>query len=262
MSLVVRDATPGDYDVFARLFPQLHVPDPLLSAAQFAEQMLPHTVIADDGAPVGYAHWRFYGATAHVVHVVVDARARHRGVGRALMHEIRRRAVARGASRWYLNVKADNAPAIALYERMGMSLEQRGWSMHTDWAALRALPRVTRSLAIELSDDAISRFASDHGLDPERLALVRRRPAVVFAALRDDGGTCAIAAFDPGFPSIHPIVVARPDYAPALFDALFPHARQPEVYVPVEGDVALATAIRRGGAKLRHEILRMAAPLP
>jgi N-acetylglutamate synthase-like GNAT family acetyltransferase len=261
VSLSARDATHADYAVFARLFPALKVPDPLPTATQFEQQMLPNVVIAEDGEPVGYVHWRFYGETAHVAHVVVDARARGRGVGRALMEEVRRRAVAHGCSRWYLNVKSDNAPAIQLYERAGLSLEQRGWLMVADWSALRALPGSTGTLRFEPSADEASQFARDHGIDPERLALVRARPGVTFAALRDEAGTCALAAFDPTFPSIYPVAVTHPGHARPLFEAFLPHARHLHVNVVVEGNAALADALRSGGAKLHFEILRMGASL-
>jgi GNAT superfamily N-acetyltransferase len=261
MSLLVRDATTADYDAFTRLFPALQVPDPLLTPAQFEEQMLPNVVIADDGESVGYAHWRIYGTTVHLVHLVVDASARRRGVGRMLIDEVRRRALTKGCSRLYLNVKADNATAIHLYERSGLSFEQRGWSMVADWSALLALPRSTGALEFEPSAEATSQFARDHGIDPERLALVRARSGVVFVALRAEDGTCAIAAFDPTFPGIYPIAVRNPEHARPLFEALLPHARHLHVNIFVEGNAALADALRHGGAKPHFEILRMGASL-
>jgi len=206
----VRDGTIADYEVFARLSPALGIPDPLLTTAQFEEQMLPNVVIAEDGEPVGYAHWRYYGATVHVVHVVVEEQVRRRGVGRLMLEEVRRRAVARGCSRWYLNVKTDNAPAMRLYERSGFSVEQRGWSIVADWSVLRTLAGSTSALRFEPSAEDAGRFAREHGLDPDRLALVRARSGVVSVALRDDAGLCAIAAFDPAFPGIPAIAVARP----------------------------------------------------
>jgi ribosomal protein S18 acetylase RimI-like enzyme len=261
MSLSARDATTADYGVFARLFPALQVPDPLLTEAQFEEQMLPNVVIAEDGEPVGYAHWRFYGATVHVVHLVVDTHARRRGAGRLLMEEVRRRAVAKGCARWYLNVKADNVPAIQLYERTGLSVEQRGWSIVADWSALKMLEGSTGLVRFEPSAEEASQFAREHRIDPERLALVRGRSGVVFVALRDDTGMCALAAFDPAFPGIYPIAVTRPGYARPLFEALFPYARQPHVNIFVEGNDALSDALRNRGAKLHSEIFRMGAPL-
>ena len=262
MNLLARDATTADYELFARLFPALEVPDPVLTTAQFEEHMLPNVVVAEDGQqPLGYAHWRFYGATVHVVHVVVEANARRRGVGHFLMEEVRRRASAKGCTRWYLNVKAENTPAMRLYERSGLSVEQRGWSMLAAWSVLRALQGPTNIRKSEPSPEEVSRFARQHGLDPERLALVRARPGVVFVALRDDAGTCALAAFDPAFPSLYPIAVTRPAHARPLFDALFPHARDPHVNIFVEGNAALAEALHQVGAKLNFETLRMGASL-
>ena len=80
-------------------------------------------------------------------------------------------------------------------------------------------------------------------------------------ALRDEAGTCALAAFDPAFPGIYPIAVTRPEHAKPLLEALRPHARQPHVNVFVEGNAALAEALRNRGAKLHFEILRMGASL-
>jgi ribosomal-protein-alanine N-acetyltransferase len=261
MTLSIRDATRADYDVFARLFPELGVPDPLLTADQFAERMLPSVVIAEDPRPVGYAHWRFYGATAHVVHVIVDPGARRRGVGRLLMDEVRRRAVSAGSARLYLNVKSDNAAAIRLYERSGLSLEQRGWSMDDEWSVLRALPGSDDATRFEPTEAEVSRFSRQHHLEPERLALVRGRPGVVFVALRDEDGICAFAAFDPAFPGIYPIAVTRKEHAQPLFVALFPHARHSHVHLFVEGNAALAGALLAAGAKPNHETLRMGASL-
>jgi GNAT superfamily N-acetyltransferase len=263
MSLLVRDATPADYEVFARLFPELRVPDPVLTQAQFEERMLPNTIIATGGEPVetvGYANWRLYGTTAHVVHVVVDPRAWRRGVGRLMMEEIRRRVVARGATRWYLFVKADNEPAIRLYQHVGLALERRGWPTVANWSALKTLECSVGTSTFEPTLEEASRFARDHGVDPERLAIFWARAGAVFVALRDDAGICALATFDPAFPSICPILVTRPEYARPLFDLFFPHAQHPHVHLCVD-DAALADALFKCGAKLEYETLRMGAPL-
>jgi hypothetical protein len=55
--------------------------------------------------------------------------------------------------------------------------------------------------------------------------------------------------------------VARPEHAGPLFDALFPSAHDPHVNVFVEGNAALADGLRRVGATVDFEILRMGAPL-
>jgi GNAT superfamily N-acetyltransferase len=261
MTLSARDATKADYHVFARLFPALEIPDPLPTAAQFEGQFLPNVVIAEDGEAVGYVHWRFYETTVHLVHVVVDVQARHRGVGRRLMDEVRRRALAKGFTHWYLNVKADNVPAIRLYERLGLSVEQRGWAVVADWSDLEALGGSNGALRFEPSAEEASQFARQQGIDPERLAVIRARPGVVFVALHQEGRTCALAAFDPAFPVIYPIAVTRPEHAKTLFEALRSYARQPHVNVFVEGNAALADALRSSRAKLNFETLRMGASL-
>jgi [ribosomal protein S18]-alanine N-acetyltransferase len=263
MSLSIRDATVADYEVIARLQPALETPDPPVTVAQFAERMLPHVVLAcDELRPIGYAYWQFYGATAHVGHVVVGAEARRRGAGGLLMQELRRRASSNGCSRWYLNVKADNAVAIRLYERSGLMFEQRGWALVCEWVALRDLRGAPGPVTFDPSEEEVARFARQHTIDPERLAIVRARPGRIFVALRDAEGMCALAAFDPNFPGIYPIAVARPEHARALFDALSPQARAPHVNLFVEGNAALAGALRTVGAELIFETVRMGAPLP
>jgi ribosomal-protein-alanine N-acetyltransferase len=262
MSLSIRDATAADYDVVARLQPALESPDPPLTAAQFAQRMLPNVLLAcDDRRPIGYAHWQFYGATAHVGHIVVDADTRRRGAGRLLMQELRRRASAGGCTRWYLNVKVDNAVAIRLYERAGLVIEQRGWALVCDWVALRAIQGLRSPVIFEPPEEDLARFACQQTIDAQRLAFVRGRPGRVFVAMRDADGICALAAFDPDFPGIYPIAVARPEHARALFEALQPKARAPHVSIFVEGNAALAEALRMAGAKLSFEIFRMGAPL-
>lgn len=91
--------------------------------------------------------------------------------------------------------------------------------------------------------------------------MVRARPGVVFVALRDETGMCALAVFDPAFPGVYPIAVTRPEHAKPLFEVLRPHARQPHVTVFIEGNEALADALRDRGARLLFEILRMGASL-
>jgi ribosomal protein S18 acetylase RimI-like enzyme len=141
MDLTLRDATAQDYPVFARLFPALAVPDPLLSPEQFVSRMLPTVILVEDaGAPIGYAFWQIHGPRAHVVHVVVGEGTRGRGAGRALMDGVRQRVLAAGCSRWFLNVKQSNAPAVRLYEKCGLSIEQEGWGLRVDWSQLASLP--------------------------------------------------------------------------------------------------------------------------
>jgi GNAT superfamily N-acetyltransferase len=167
MNLSIRMATVADYDVFVRLHAALEVPDPPVSAEQFTHRMLPNVVLAcDDGAPIGYAHWLIYGTSAHLIQIVVDAAARRRGVGCLLMQDIRTRALTNGCTRWYLNVKVDNAAAIRLYQGAGLAMEQRGWAILGDWASLQDLPGTTGQLIYDAPEHDLARFAEQHAIDP------------------------------------------------------------------------------------------------
>lgn len=251
----MRDATPADYAAFARLFPLLGVPDPLPSSSHFERQMLPHTLVAEEGAhAVAYAHWRYYGATAHVVHIVVDVSARRRRVGAALMREMKRRFVEAGSTRWYLNVKRDNLAAIHLYERCGLAAESRGWSLRANWSDLLALPDASHATAFDPTRDEAAALATRLGVDADRLDVVRARAGNVFVALRDAGEGCAFAVFDPAFPGVYPLGVSAPAHARPLFEAIHPHARVAHTNVFVEGDSALAEVLlaRGGDAHVRN----------
>jgi GNAT superfamily N-acetyltransferase len=264
VAFVVRAATPLDYPVFARLFPELGVADPLLTPEQFAARMLPRVwILDDDGEACGYAFHQVYGPTAHVVHVVVDPQARGRRGGAVLLDEVRRQALAEGCTRWYLNVKQTNTAAIRLYERCGLAVESQGWAVSTTWAALATLPACAEDVAVDVprpeeDADVAARF----DLTPERIAQLRARPGEVLLALRSGGSSLvAFAGFDPAFPGVYPVLLARVELARPLFDALRPHARAPHVNVFVERDRALFDRLAAVGAELQHATYRMGAPL-
>ncbi|HET9656591.1 MAG TPA: ribosomal protein S18-alanine N-acetyltransferase [Kineosporiaceae bacterium] len=111
--------------------------DPLLPAEQelfgptawsaetfWSELAYPQTrwyVVAEDpaGALLGYAGLMAGGAEADVQTVAVLPAAQGRGLGRLLLRALIDEAVRRGASALLLEVRQDNAPAIALYRRFG-----------------------------------------------------------------------------------------------------------------------------------------------
>ncbi len=258
---VVRAAEVSDYPVIARLFPELKVADPIPGVELFTSQMLPRVVIAaEDDIPAGYAFWRCYGRTAHVGHVVVAPAARGRGLAGLLMEAVRERVRAEGCSRWYLNVKQDNAPALRAYERSGMVIEEDGWALDARWGELEALPRGGHSgrfesRVISPADDAS--IAERFELDVERIELLRQRPGVVLVASYDGASPVAFGAFDPSLPGVYPTCVAHADLAPLLLDSFRPHARHEHVHITVEGDRALYEALRATGADLRHAFHRM-----
>ncbi len=75
----------------------------------------------DDGTPVlaGYAGLLVPGPDADVQTIAVAPSAQGRGVGRLLLRSLVRQAALGGATGLLLEVRADNAPAIALYTQEG-----------------------------------------------------------------------------------------------------------------------------------------------
>jgi GNAT superfamily N-acetyltransferase len=263
MAFSVRMATDADYPVFCRLVPELAVPDPVPSAEDFAA-MLPRIVILEeDGAALGYAFWQIYGKATHVVHVVVDPRARGRRGGEALLGEVRRRATRAGCTRWSLNVKQDNRAAIRLYERCGFSVVQEGWGIRTTWVALASIPgaghRLTVHPLVDATDDRT--IATLFGIEVERIAHLRARPREVLLILRNGEEIVAFAGFAPAYPGIYPIRVKAIDLARPLFDALRPYAAVDHVYLSVEGDRPLFELLQAHGATLEHAMFRMHADI-
>lgn len=74
---------------------------------------------ADDGTLLGYAGLMCPGAEADVQTVAVAPAARGRGLGGRLLDALVAEAARRGATSVLLEVRADNAPAIALYASRG-----------------------------------------------------------------------------------------------------------------------------------------------
>jgi GNAT superfamily N-acetyltransferase len=248
--------------MFTRLFSELAIDDPLPTKAYFADQMAPWVVVAEhEGEPAAYAYLQTYGETAHVVQVVVDPRARGRGVGRALMAAVRERAVREGCTRWYLNVKRGNDSAIALYKNMGLKLEHESIALRLPFARIGEIEGakgITTFVPNEEEDEAISAAL---GVPKERIRRLRAKPGHVLLCLREGDKPVAFAAFDVPFPRAYPFRTQTAAFARPLLDALRNHARTDYVHLCVEGDPDLAQALVAIGARVTVELVQMSANL-
>lgn len=137
----VRLARRGDQDALVALeriawtaqsgFPSVIQASSLPGASFFSESNPPHIhLVAElDGAVVGYIRLKPptpLPENAHVVHVsgiAVHPEARRRGVAAALLTAAEPFARSCGAVKISLRVLGTNAPAIALYERLGYERE-------------------------------------------------------------------------------------------------------------------------------------------
>jgi ribosomal protein S18 acetylase RimI-like enzyme len=260
----LRPARNEDYASFARLFPELATDDPVPDAARYERDLVSSMLLAETaGAVSGYLYYQVLEGLLYVRHIVVAPEARRSGVGRALMGAARELGRAGGATRWCLNVKPGNAPAIALYERCGLVKGYRTNALRVDWSATERLPAspATKVRPIEPSDDA--RVEAEAKVVPGLLQDARKRGGRVLLVAEDGASVTGAAIFDPGFPGAYPFKAARPDVAFTILHAMKPHARSTDTYVGVviEDQAAVARALLDAGATLRFEIDHMSGPL-
>jgi len=71
--------------------------------------------------PDGFVLARVAGGEAEILTLAVAPRARGKGLGRALLCEAIAKAERQGAGAMFLEVSADNRPALALYARLGFA---------------------------------------------------------------------------------------------------------------------------------------------
>ena len=81
-------------------------------------------VLADEkNSVIGYANFRFLAGEGELMRIAVHGACRGRGYGRLLMERLLREAEEENVEDITLEVRASNAPAIALYEAYGFQKE-------------------------------------------------------------------------------------------------------------------------------------------
>jgi GNAT superfamily N-acetyltransferase len=153
----VRPATPEDGPVIRSMANELAdhegLPRPTAFTDEAARAMLAgstpkmRALIAEsDGEALGsvtytYVYWPWHGQELiYVDDLIVREMARGRGVGRAIMHEIARIALAEGRRvRW--EVTPDNRSARAFYLRLGASMTEKTICLWDEGAMREQLAR-------------------------------------------------------------------------------------------------------------------------
>jgi ribosomal-protein-alanine N-acetyltransferase len=143
---VVSDAGPRDATAIARLH-----------AASFrrgwsdgeVEQLLMDAQVVADRARVGrdlvgFVIARHAAGEAEVLSIAVDASARGCGLGGKLLQRNLQRLAGLGVREVFLEVGADNAPALALYDRMGFAQVGKRERYYGDGPALDSTALVLR----------------------------------------------------------------------------------------------------------------------
>jgi GNAT superfamily N-acetyltransferase len=259
---VIREATRDDYSVFATLFRELAVDDPTPSIERWTSDLTRETLLSERAGRIdGYVSFYTLSTAGHVRHLVVAPDARNAGVGAELMRAAANALRARGVGEWHLNVKRDNAPAIRLYEKLGMQVEHRSVVLRVPWSCVDRLPRepaTTLPVAPD-EDDDIERTL---GLLAGRIAMGRMRSGRVQLQLRDsDCAAIGFASFDPEL-GASPFRVIRPALAGTLLAALRPHSTGEHVQLVTENDAELTATLVSAGAEVRLELLHYRGELP
>ncbi len=126
LALVLREAHWSDIPALTALERELFAHDAWSEPTWWAElagrPRRDYVVLTGGDGVVGYAGIDHGGDVADVMTVGVAPRAQGGGVGRRLVDELERRARAGGAASLMLEVRADNAPARALYEHSGYAV--------------------------------------------------------------------------------------------------------------------------------------------
>ena len=254
----IRPACPDDYDTFVRLFAELATGDPVPERERFVEEIAPSMILAEDDAPLGYAHFQFHEGDCHVRHLVTAPGARRRGVGRALLRAVRE--LANECATWRLNVKRDNAAALALYEGEGFSIAYASSAFRLDAPALARIESRgdLRARALDAAEDA--GVESALGLRAGLLALgrARKREPIV---LEEHGALVGASVLDARFPGAFPFRVTRPDLAAPFARLLAERAGRDHLFLTAEDQPGVAAALAAAGASLRFEMFHMTAAL-
>lgn len=116
--LLLRAAQPADLETLAAF--EVGASTTPWSPGQIADSLDRHRVLLAEraGQVLGYAVFRELLDEAELLNIVVAPQLRRQGIGRALLRALRA-ALAPAVCCLHLEVRAGNAPAIALYEGEG-----------------------------------------------------------------------------------------------------------------------------------------------
>jgi GNAT superfamily N-acetyltransferase len=253
MALEIRTATEADLPLYLRLLPELHVDDPPPSLERWRSELGPATLVATkDGLGLGFCWWQRLDGSGYIRQLVSAPEARRLGVGRALLEAVATKLRDAGCKTWRLNVKPDNAPALALYASLGFKREYGSASLGLDWDVLERLPRGSlRVRRIEPDDEM--RVEAHFQLPSGQLANARAARRVMLLAVDSSDAVHGLALFNPDYPGSFPFRVTEKTATRALLEAMrensLPGARQ--VGVVAEKDDELVGQLISAGATVR-----------
>jgi len=270
MQWTVRPGRPEDHPAYARLFLELEVDEPPPSGAVWDSEFVQLSLFAEGPEGVGaYAVAEPMGDLGYVGQLVVAPSARGQGMGRLLMTHVAERLRAQGCARWALNVKRDNAPALALYTSLGMRLKREAATLRVTRAQVAALPGPSPQLfVVPVTLEGCGALTEAFGMMPGKLARYAARGSHRLLGLVDSRapsqGWLGMMDLRATGPVLFPFFATAPAHARALLEDAFQRVGDdvPAMNVVVTDDAALARLLRDAGAETRYETLELRGPLP
>lgn len=260
----LRSATPDDYEAYARLFPEMDLSDPVPGPDHYEANVMPEAAVwEEDGRVVGFLLTQILANAGYVRHVIVDPEARGRGIGRALMHAAAERLRRAGLTRWALNVKPDNPPAVELYRSLGMTRVHSSASYRMEWSVTERLPASPADVDVTAAaPGTYAPIESQLGLSAGLLKL-HNPDCRILVAHRDDT-PIGVASFNPRHPGAYPFRAPDVPVAAALLRACrpFADAQAPYVQLVFEDQAYLEPGFEAAGATLHLRFDHYAGPLP
>jgi GNAT superfamily N-acetyltransferase len=266
--VIARDAVDSerDYAAYARLFVELGIPDPVPTRDRW-DHASTFFLEDDTGAIMAYVLLVAHGAVGAVHNVVVDPVQRGRGVGRLAMREAATRLRRAGCTRWQLNVKADNEPALRLYRAVGL-MDAYGSTIHrATRRLLHVLPLPARPAtirSIDPADDPIIEAEFDLPRGTFARSRARHRAAALFLVRADVDQRCvgllryvAITRMAIDF------CVRDISYASQLVAALCDHVADLDSFrLIIDADPALDSLLVANGTTVEERLIHMRGNIP
>lgn len=116
-----RAARPDDYEAWLRFWNELGLTSTPPSHARWLTGIQPNTIFLEEAGVLAAYNLSFvFGTRGDVRQIAVAPEFRKHGVGKQLMAAVAAKLRAAGCTDWRLEVRAENAAAIALYRAAGM----------------------------------------------------------------------------------------------------------------------------------------------
>jgi GNAT superfamily N-acetyltransferase len=263
---VLRPSRPEDHAAFARLFLELGVSEPPPPLELWVKELMPQTLFLDGPeGPVAYTVADVLGELGYVVQLVVDASARRQGLGRRIMEEMAERFRERGCGRWVLNVKRDNAAALALYTSLGMRQVREAVTLVVFRSQVETLPPVPAGLeVVPVVEEDWALLTEAFQMMPGKLERFAKRASHRLLRLAQAGAPepARLGMMDLRTGGLlFPFFAATPGHARALLEDAFRREGSEMLRVVVTDDAPLVELLRSGGSPVEMETLELRGPL-